>query len=109
MTQIFPAGTLARSLHIQWAEIPVAEQGGELEGYVISYWVKGQPQDINKTNIEIGQPISTGGFIRYEIENLQTNLEYIVAVYGKNQYSTDVIDRRYYSSEIFAITSAKRM
>ena len=99
---------MATSVYLKWAEIPIAEQGGGLNSYVISYWVKGQPAGINKTDVQIGRPISTSGFIRYEIENLQTNLEYIVAVFGVNQYSTDDIDRRYYSNEIFVIPSAKR-
>ena len=99
---------MATSVYLQWTEIPVAEQGGALDSYEISYWVKEQPKDINKTDVRIARPRSTGGFITYEIKNLQTNLEYIVAVSGKNRYSTDAIDRRYYSSEISVVPSAKR-
>lgn len=108
LTQIFPDGTLATSVYLKWAEIPVSEQGGGMISYEISYWVKGQPRDINKTDVQIGRPISTSGFIRYEIESLQTDLEYIVAVYGLNRYSSDHMDRRYYSTEISAIPSVKR-
>lgn len=108
MTQVFPDGTLATSVYLQWTEIPVSQQGGALDSYEISYWVKEQPRDINKTDVQIGRPTSTGGFITYEIKNLQTNVEYIVAVYGKNRYLTDAIDRRYYSSEISVVPSAKR-
>lgn len=107
MTQVFPDSTLATSVYLQWTEIPVAEQGGTLDSYEISYWVNEQPRDINKTNVQIGRPTSIGGFITYEIKNLPTNLEYIVAVYGKNRYSADGIDRIYYSNEISVVPSAK--
>ena len=72
-----------------------------MDSYEISYWVKGQSRELNKTDLQIRRPIPTGGFITYKTANLQTNLEYIVAVYGKNRYLTDPIDRRYYSSEIY--------
>ena len=86
------------------------EQGGGLNNYEISYWVKGQPRAINKTDLRIGRPTADAdGFISYEIKNLQIGVEYLVAVYGENQYSTDVLDRSYYSSEIFATPSVGRM
>ena len=78
----------------------MAEQGGGLQTYEISYWVKGQRREINKTDVSIGRPSAIDGFISYEIQGLQTGLEYKVAVYGKNQYSTDTIDQGYFSTEI---------
>lgn len=108
--QIFPKAALATSVHLRWTEIPVAEQGGGLNNYEISYWVKGQPRAINKTDLRIGRPTADAdGFISYEIKNLQIGVEYLVAVYGENQYSTGVLDRSYYSSEIFATPSVGRM
>ena len=108
--QIFPKGALATSVYLRWTEIPVAEQGGGLNNYEISYWVKGQPRAINKTDFPIERPTADAdGYISYEIKNIQTGLEYLVAVYGENKYSTDVLDRSYYSSEIFAKPSVRRM
>lgn len=110
LIQIFPKGALATSVYSRWTEIPVAEQGGGLNNYEISYWVKGQPRAINKTDLPTGRPTAdAGGYISYEIKNLQTGVEYVVAVYGENQYSTDVLDRSYYSSEIVVTPSLGRM
>ena len=110
LMQIFPKGALPTSVYLRWKEIPVAEQGGGLNNYEISYWVKGQPRAINKTDLPIGLPTADAdGYISYEIKNLQTGLEYLVAVYGENKYSTDVLDRSYYSSEIFVKPSFRRM
>ena len=65
----------------------------------ITYWVKGQQRHINKTDLPTGQPTADAdGYISYEIQNLQTGVEYFVAVYGENQYSTDVLDGSYSSS-----------
>lgn len=109
LIQVFPEGASATSVYLQWAEIPVTEQGGGLDNYEILYWVVGPPGQFNKVYLPIGQPASTEGFIRYEIQHLQTSLEYKVAVYGKNQYSTNVLDQSYYSTEISVIPSAERM
>ena len=108
MTQVFSDGASRTSVYLQWAEIPVTEQGGSLEYYEISYWVVGQSGQINKVYQRIGQPTAKDGFIRHEIQHLQTNLEYKVAVYGKNQYSTNALDQNYYSSEISVTPSAGR-
>ena len=108
--QIFPERALATSVYLRWKEIPVAEQGGGLNNYEISYWVKGQPRAINKTVLPIGRPTADAdGYISYEIKNLLTGVEYLVTVYGENQYSTGVLDRSYYSSEIFVTPSIGRM
>ena len=110
LTQIFPEGALATSVHLRWTEIPVTEQGGGLNNYEISYWVKGQPRAINKTDLPIVRPtVDAEGYVSYEIENLQTGVEYLVAVYGENQYSTDILDRIYYSSEISVTPTLGRM
>ena len=103
MTQFFPEGARATSVHLQWADIPVAEQGGGLQHYNITYWVKGQQRHINKTELSIGRLSPTGGFISYEIEGLQNGLEYQVDVYGVNKYSSDVIKEEYYTSRITVI------
>ena len=88
----------------------MTEQGGGLKNYEISYWVKGQPRAINKTDLPIVRPtVDAKGFVSYEIENLQTGVEYLVAVYGENQYSTDILDRIYYSSEISVTPTLGRM
>ena len=90
-------------MYLQWLEIPVAEQGGGLQHYNITYWLKDQLRNINKTDRSIGRPRPNGdGFISYEIEGLQTGLEYQVDVYGVNQYSTDAINEEYYISGITA-------
>ena len=102
LTQLLPEGALATSIHLQWADIPVEEQGGDLRHYNITYWVKGQIRHINKTDLSIGKPQSRDGFISYEIQGLQTGLEYQVDVYGVNQYSTDAINEEYYVSRITA-------
>ena len=108
MTQIYPEAALATSVYLQWAKIPVAEQGGGLNIYKISYWVNGQGRGINKTDVSIGRPKpDTDGYISYEIQDLQTGLEYRVAVYGENQYSTDAINWSFYSTEISVIPSAE--
>lgn len=104
LTQILPEGALATSLYLQWREIPVAEQGGGLLHYNITFWLKEQPRNINKTDRSIGTPTAnTDGIISYVIEGLQTGLEYQVDVYGVNQYSTDAINEEYYVSSITAI------
>ena len=102
-TQIFPEGALATSVYLQWREIPVAEQGGGFQHYGITFWLKEQPRNINKTDRSIRTPTANNGFISYEIEGLQTGQEYQVDVYGVNQYSTDVINEEYYISRITAI------
>ena len=75
LIQVFPEGASATSVYLQWAEIPVTEQGGGLDNYEILYWVVGPPGQFNKVYLPIGQPASTEGFIRYEIQHLQTSLE----------------------------------
>ena len=97
-------------MYLQWHEIPVAEQGGGLMHYNITYWVKGQQRHINKTDLSIGQgqPSPIAGFISYEIQGLRTGLEYQVDVYGVNQYSTDAINEEYYISRI-TVTPKLRM
>lgn len=95
-------------MYLQWVEIPVAEQGGGMSNYKVSYWVNGQRRSINKTDVSIGRPKpDTDGYISYEIQNLTPELEYIVAVYGENQYSTNAINWSFYSTEISVIPSAK--
>ena len=101
LTQIFPEGVLATSVYLRWAEIPVAEQGGELQHYNITYWVKGQTRRINKTDLSIGRPTATGGLILFEIKGLQTGVEYVVEVYGVNRYLTDDIEQKYYNQKYF--------
>ena len=97
LMQIFPEGALVTSVYLRWTEIPVAEQGGGLNNYEISYWVKGQPRAINKTDLPIGRPTADAdGYISYEFKSLQTGVEYLVAVYDENQYSTDVLGRSYF-------------
>ena len=108
MTQVFPEGASATSAYLQWAEIPVTEQGGGLEYYEISYWVVGPPGQINKVYQRIGQPASKDGFSTHEIQHLRINLEYKVAVYGKRQYSANVLDQSYFSTEISFRLSAGR-
>ena len=104
LTQIFPEGASATSVYLRWTEIPVVEQGGGLNNYEISYWVKGIRRAINKTDLPIGRPVADAdGFVSYEIEGLQTGLEYEMYVYGVNQYSTDAINEEYYVSRITAI------
>lgn len=56
--------------------------------------------------MSIGRPSPIDGFISYEIQGLQTGLEYKVAVYGKNEYSTNTIDQRFFSTEITVTPSA---
>lgn len=86
----------------------MAKQGGGLSNYKVSYWVNGQRRNINKTDVSIGRPRpDADGYISYEIQNLQTGLEYIAAVYGENQYSTDAINWSFYSTEISVIPSSK--
>lgn len=103
MTQILPEGAQATSLYLQWREIPVVEQGGGFQHYSITYWLKEQSRNINKTDRSIGTPrADTNGFISYEIDGLQTGLEYQVDVYGVNQYSTDAINEEYYVARITA-------
>lgn len=88
----------------------MAEQGGVLNNYEISYWVKGQPRAINKTDLPLGRPtVHADGYFSYEIKNLQTGVEHLVAVNGENQYSADILDRSYYSSEIVVTPSLGRM
>lgn len=87
----------------------MAEQGGGLQTYEISYWVNRQQRKINKTDVSIGRPSPVDGFILYEIQGLQTGLEYKVAVLGKNQYSADTIDQGYFSTEITVTPSAGGM
>ena len=95
-------------MYLQWVQIPVAEQGGGLRNYKVSYWVNGQKRNSNKTDVSIGRTKpDTDGYISYEIQNLPTGLEYIVAVYGENQYLTDAINWSFYSTEISVIPSAK--
>ena len=97
-----PEGAQATSVHLKWHEIPVVQQGGELQHYNITYWVNGQVRNINKTDISIDKTGADGdGFISYEIENLQNGVEYNVEVYGVNQYLTDDIERRYYDQKYF--------
>ena len=84
----------------------MAEQGGGLQTYEISYWVNGQRREINKTDVPIGRPSPIDGFVSYEIQGLQPGREYKVAVYGKNEYLTDTIDQRYFSTEITVTPSA---
>ena len=101
LTQIFPQGVLATSVHLQWRKIPVAEQGGELQHYNITYWVKGQTRHINKTDLSIGRPSPIGGLISFEIKGLQTGVEYVVEVYGVNQHLTDDVEQKYYNQKYF--------
>lgn len=109
LKQYYPEGTLATSVHLQWAPIPVLEQGGGgLDGYEISYWVKEQSQYINRTDVSVGQQSPTGGFISYEIPNLQTGLEYEVAVYGRNRYLSDDVEMSFYTANITVTPSVGR-
>lgn len=103
---MFPKKALATLVHLRWAEIPMTEQGEGLQTYEILYWVNGQQREINKTDVSIGRPSPIDGFILYEIQGLQTGLEYKVAVYGKNQYSTGTTDHGYFSTEITVTPSA---
>lgn len=82
--------------------------GGRLDGYQISYWVKEQSQYINRTDVSISQQSPTGGFISYQIPNLQTDLEYKVAVYGRNQYLSDDVDMSFYAANITVTPSFGR-
>ena len=87
----------------------MAEQGGELTGYEISYWVNGQLRKDNKTDLPVGRPpLDEQGFVTYEIKDLQPDVEYKFLVYGKNQYLSDSIDTTYYSKEIIATPSYRR-
>lgn len=104
LTQVLPKGGLATSVYLQWREIPMAEQGGGLLHYNVTFWLKEQPRNINKTDKAIGKPTANSdGIISYEIEGLQTGREYQVDVYGVNMYSTDAIKEEYYVSRILAI------
>ena len=109
LKQYYPDGALATSVHLQWAPIPAPEQGGgRLNGYEISYWVKQQSQYVNRTDVSVGSPPSTDGLISYEIRNLQTGLEYKVAVYGRNQYLSDDVEMTFYAANITVTTSVGR-
>ena len=92
---------MATSVYLRWAEIPLAEQGGELQHYNITYWVKGELRPINKTDLSIGRPTAIGGLISFEIKGLQTGVEYVVQVYGVNQYLTDDIEQKYQNQKYF--------
>lgn len=46
--------------------------------------MKGQSQAINKTELPTGRlTADADGYISYEIQNLQTGVEYLVALYGE--------------------------
>ena len=109
LKQYYPEGTLATSVHLQWAPIPGQEQGGgRFDGYEISYWVKEQSQYINRTDVFIGLRSATNGLITHKIPNLQTGLEYKVAVYGRNQYSSDDVEMSFYAANIIVTPGVAR-
>lgn len=109
VTRYFPEAALLTSVYLRWTPIPVVEQGGELTGYEISYWVNGKLRKDNKTDLPIQQPqLNEQGFFTHEIKDLQSDVEYKFLVYGKNQYLSDSIDPTYYSKEIIATPSDRR-
>lgn len=109
MSRFYPDDALATSVYLRWAPIPVAEQGGGLNGYEISYWVSGQQREINKTDVFIGRKTADAdGYISYGIQNLQPTVEYKFLVYGKNQYSSDSIPLAHYSTEYTAAPIDRR-
>ena len=109
MSRFYPDDASATSVYLRWAPIPVAEQGGGLDDYEISYWVNGQEREINKTDRSVGRTTADqNGYISYGIQNLQPTVEYKFLVYGKNKYSSDSIDTTHYSTEYIAIPSDRR-
>lgn len=108
MSRFYPDDASATSVYLRWVPIPVAEQGGGLNDYEISYWVNGQRREINKTDVSVGTTADADGYISHGIQNLQPTVEYKFLVYGKNEYSSDSIPLAYYSTEYIAVPSDRR-